>query len=195
MRPELGEEMTRQPSLPTLTNEGTWCGPRVFASKTTQPADTTTHAQRAPSYTRAQTHRPGRASPTTTTTFRAGPLDTAPLLQRCRSGALPIADSVNVLSRRSHMERLVKWSCDLASGRVGPRSGRLDGIVSRRDGVGVGWRLLRAIPTCRLDGWWSWRVVQDASAPCGSAVRHSHVRGSEPQCVHAQVVAPYCARR
>jgi len=38
-------------------------------------------------------------------------------------------------------------------------------------------------------------VVQDASAPCGSAVRHSHVRGSEPQCVHAQVVAPYCARR
>ena len=100
MRPELGEEMTRQPSLPTLTNEGTWCGPRVFASKTTQPADTTTHAQRAPSYTRAQTHRPGRASPTTTTTFRAGPLDTAPLLQRCRSGAARADGGVECSSPR-----------------------------------------------------------------------------------------------
>ena len=53
MRPELGEEMTRQPSLPTLTNEGTWCGPRVFASKTTQPADTDdTRSARAVVHTR-----------------------------------------------------------------------------------------------------------------------------------------------
>jgi hypothetical protein len=32
MRPDVGEEMSRQPSLPSLTNEGTWCGPRVFAN-------------------------------------------------------------------------------------------------------------------------------------------------------------------
>ena len=57
--------------------------------------------------------------------------------------------------RCSHMERLVKWSCDLASGRVGPRSGRLVGIVEQ---TGRRWRRVAAA-TRDLDVPAGWVVV------------------------------------
>jgi hypothetical protein len=61
MRPDVGEEMTRQPSLPSLSTEGNLVRSSRDASPTTRNADTTTHAQRAPSDTRAQTHRLDRS--------------------------------------------------------------------------------------------------------------------------------------
>jgi len=56
-----------------------------------------------------------------------------------------------------------------------------------------GWRLLRHLPVaCR---WWARSGTHETRQPVvGRFLRHSHVRGSEPQVVHSQEVAPDLAR-
>jgi hypothetical protein len=59
MRPDVGEEMSRQPSLPPSALREPWCGPRV--SRAEQPEHTEHDDRRQPpvvAITRARTHRP-----------------------------------------------------------------------------------------------------------------------------------------
>ena len=91
------------------------------------------------------------------------------------------------------MERLVKWSCDLVSGRVGLGAGGLDGSLSRRVGVTSGWRLLRVTSTSvRGGGRGGWCRTRrhhvdrlSATLTCAGRNRSVFMRRRLPHTVHA----------